>query len=333
MNQNRSLTRRSFALRTGALAAAPLLPAICASSAFAQSAWPNKAVRMIVPYGPGGGNDIIARVVSEKLAPALGQPVVVENRAGAGAIVGTDHVAKSAPDGYTLAMTASGSLPFNQVLVAKLPYDPIKDFAPISIAGTFPLILCVNEQFPAKTLAELVAWTKNDANKAAYSYPAASFQLIMELVKQRTGLKALNVPYQGSAPSINAVMTQEVQMTLIDSGPVGSLLKAGKLRALAVTSAERMPSYPNVPTFKEQGIDLAVTLWTGLLAPAGTPAAVVKRLEDEMGRIMKMPDVVERLGKLDIKAIGSSSAEFTKTIADDIRLWSQVARDNNIKPT
>ena len=162
-----SVTRRRLIARTGALAAAPLLPALVASPASAQAAWPAKAVKMGVPYGPGGGNDIIARVVSEKLATALGQPVVVENRAGAGAIVGTDHVAKSAPDGYTLAMTASGSLPFNQVLVAKLPYDPLKDFVPISIAGTFPLILCVNDAFPAKSLADLVAWTKNDANKAA----------------------------------------------------------------------------------------------------------------------------------------------------------------------
>ena len=156
-------------------------------------------------------------------------------------------------------------------------------------------------------------------------------ELVMELVKAKSGLKALNVPYQGSAPSINAVLTQEVQMTLIDSGPIAALVKSGKLRALAVTSEQRLASYPQVPTLKEQGIDLAVNFWSGLLAPAGTPAPIVKRLQEEMARIMALPDVVERMAKLDIRPVGSSSADFAKTIATEIPLWTQVAKDNNIK--
>lgn len=319
-------TRRHVLAATGALAGAALLP----TPARAQ-AWPSKPVRIVVPYAPGGANDILARAVSDKLASALGQSVVVENRPGAAAIVGTDHVAKAAPDGHTLLMAASGPIVFNPALVATLPYAPLKDLAPISMAGSFPLILAVHADFPAKTLPELVAYSKANADKSSYSYPAASFQLVMELVKARSGLKALNVPYQGSAPSINAVMTQEVQMTLIDSGPVAALLKAGKLRALAVTSEQRLASYPNVPTLREQGIDLAVSLWSGLLAPAATPAPIVKRLQDEMMRIMAQPDVVERLAKLDIRAVGNTSAEFGKTIAQEIDLWTQVAKDNNIK--
>jgi tripartite-type tricarboxylate transporter receptor subunit TctC len=240
-------------------------------------------------------------------------------------------VVKAPADGYTLLMAASGPIVFNPALVAKLNYNPITDLVPISMAGSFPMILAVNEASPAKTFNELVALTKANADKSNYSYPSASFQLVMELVKAKSGLRALNVPYQGSAPSINAVLTQEVQMTLIDSGPIAALVKSGKLRALAVTSEQRLASYPQVPTLKEQGIDLAVNFWSGLLAPAGTPAPIVRRLQEEMARIMALPDVVERMAKLDIRPVGGSSADFARTIATEIPLWTQVAKDNNIK--
>jgi tripartite-type tricarboxylate transporter receptor subunit TctC len=288
-------------------------------------------VRIVVPYAPGGANDILARLVADKLGPALGQSVLVENKAGAGAVVGTEFVARAAPDGYTLLMAASGPIVFNSALMSQLSYQSLRDFAPISMAGSFPMILAVRADFPARTFAELVAHSKANPDKTAYSYPSASFQLVMELLKQRTGLRALNVPYKGSAPSINAVMTGEVQMTLIDSGPIAALLQAGKLRALAVTSEQRLASYPDVPTLKEQGVDIAVNFWSGLLAPAGTPAPVMTRLQQEMARIMAMPDVVERLAKLNIRPVGGSSADFGRTIAQEIEMWTQVARANNIK--
>jgi len=321
-----------FASRRQWLASTALsLLALSPALGWAQSNWPSKAIKIVVPYAPGGANDILARVVAEKLAPALGQSVVVENRAGAGAAIGTEYVARATPDGYTLLMAASGPIVFNPALVAKLAYNPLTDLAPISLAGSFPMILAVNDNFPAKNFAELVAYSKANSDKSNYAYPSASFQLVMELIKTRTGLKALNVPYQGSAPSINAVLTQEVQMTLIDSGPIAALIKSGKLRALAVTSEQRLASYPQVPTLKEQGVDLAVNFWSGLLAPAGTPAPIIKRLQEEMARIMALPDVVERMAKLDIKPVGGSSADFAKTIATEIPLWTQVAKDNNIK--
>ena len=325
-----SPTRRKL-VATAALSLAASLATLVPAQSWAQAAWPNKAVRIVVPYAPGGANDILARVLAEKLTPVLGQPVLVENKPGAGAMVGSDFVAKAAPDGYTLLMAASGPMVFNPVLVAKLPYNPLTDLAPISIVGSFPLILAVNESSSAKTFKDLVALTKASPDKSNYSYPAASFQLIMELVKARSGLKALNVPYQGSAPSINAVLTQEVQMTLIDSGPIAALVKSGKLRALAVTSEQRLASYAQVPTLKEQGIDLAVNLWSGLLAPAGTPEPILKRLQEEVARIMALPDVAERMAKLDIRPLGTSSADMGKTMASEIQLWSQVAKDNNIQ--
>jgi tripartite-type tricarboxylate transporter receptor subunit TctC len=325
-----SPTRRKL-VATAALSLAASLATLVPAQSWAQAAWPNKAVRIVVPYAPGGANDILARVLAEKLTPVLGQPVLVENKPGAGAMVGSDFVAKAAPDGYTLLMAASGPMVFNPVLVAKLPYNPLTDLAPISIVGSFPLILAVNESSSAKTFKDLVALTKASPDKSNYSYPAASFQLIMELVKARSGLKALNVPYQGSAPSINAVLTQEVQMTLIDSGPIAALVKSGKLRALAVTSEQRLVSYAQVPTLKEQGIDLAVNLWSGLLAPTGTPEPILKRLQEEVARIMALPDVAERMAKLDIRPLGTSSADMGKTMASEIQLWSQVAKDNNIQ--
>jgi tripartite-type tricarboxylate transporter receptor subunit TctC len=314
-----------------AVSLATSLAALAPAQSWAQAAWPNKAVRIVVPYAPGGANDILARVVAEKLAPVLGQPVLVDNKPGAGAVVGSDFVAKAAPDGYTLLMAASGPMVFNPVLVAKMPFNPLTDLAPISMVGSFPLILAVNEASTAKTFKDLVTQSKANADKTNYSYPSASFQLIMELVKAKSGLKALNVPYQGSAPSINAVLTQEVQMTLIDSGPIAALVKSGKLRALAVTSEQRLASYAQVPTLKEQGIDLSVNLWSGLLAPAGTPEPILKRLQEEVARIMALPDVAERMAKLDIRPLGTSSAELGKTMASEIQLWTQVAKDNNIK--
>src|SRR5690606_11458063 len=202
-------------------------------------------IRIVVPYTPGGGNDIMARVFAEKLAPALGQPVVVENRAGAGAIVGTEYVINSDPDGYTLLFAASGPMVFNRALIPNLSYDTLKDLAPISMGGSFPLVLAVKDDFTAKTFKDLVEYSKKNPEKSNYSYPAASFQLVMELLKARTGLQALNVPYKGSAPSINAVLGGDVQMTLVDAGPASAMLNAGRLHGVAITSKERLPAYPD----------------------------------------------------------------------------------------
>jgi tripartite-type tricarboxylate transporter receptor subunit TctC len=327
----RQPTRRDVLARASLAAGTAMVPALWLQAHAQAPAWPRKPVRLIVPYAPGGINDIIARVVAEKLAPVLGQPVLVENRAGAGAIVGTEMVVKSPPDGHTLLMAASGPMVFNPVLVAKLPYSS-QDLAPISMAGSFPLMLAVNDAFPVKTLTELVTYSQANPDKTSYSYPAASMQLVVELIKSKSGLRALNVPYQGSAPSINALLTQEVQMTLIEPGAVASLIAAGKVRPLAVTSEQRLVAYPKLATLREQGIDLSINLWTGLFAPAGTPGPVISRLQSEMARIMALPEVVDKLQKQEVRAVGGTSAELAKTVAQEIELWSQVARANNIQP-
>ncbi len=319
---HRSL-RRSLSVALLGLAA--LAPTV-----WAQANWPAKPVRIVVPYPPGGANDILARVVSEKLSGAIGQPVVVENRPGAGAVVGTEHVVRSAPDGYTFLMAASGPIVFNPALMPKLSYNPLRDLAPVSIVGSFPLVLAVRDDFPARNLKELVQHTQANPNQSAYSHPTTSFQLVMEWLKGRTGLKGIHVPYQGSAPSVNAVLTGEVQMTLIDTGPITPMLQAGRVRALAVTSDQRLANHPTVPTFKEQGIDLSVNLWSGLLAPAGTPAPILQRMQAEVARIMAMPDVIERMNKLDIRPMGGTPADMARTIAAEIELWSGVARANQI---
>ncbi len=313
------------------LAAAAL--GLCAALPLQASAqeWPTRAIRIIVPYTPGGGNDIMARIIAEKLAPALGQPVVVENRAGAGAIVGTEYVINSDPDGYVLLFAASGPMVFNQALIPNLSYNTLKDLAPITMAGRFPLVLAVKEDFVARNFNELVDFSKKNPDKSNYSYPAASFQLGMELLKARTGLQALNVPYKGSAPSINAVLSGDVQMTFVDIGPAAAMLKAGRLRGIAVTSKERLEAYPEIPTLIEQGVDFTITLWSGLFAPAKTPEHIINRLYQEVAKIVAMPDVKERFAKFDITAESMPPTEFRQLIADEIALWTQVAKDNNLQ--
>lgn len=305
------------------------------SPALAQSAaagYPNKPIRIIVGYTPGGANDILARLVGQKMAESFGQQVIVENRPSTGAIVGTDAVAKAAPDGYTLTMGASGPIVFNPSLYAKLPYDPLRDLAPVSMVGSFPLILVVQASGPLRSVKDLAAYSKANPAKSNYGSSAASFRLVTELLKAKAGISAEHIPYKGSAPAVQAVASGEVLMTLVDSGPAAGPIKSGLLRGLAVTSGKRMPMLPDIPTMAEQGVDLQVTLWSGLLAPAGTPPAIIQKLQAEVARIVKLPDVRERMLQLGIEPEGSTPEEFARVIATEILLWQGVAKANNIQP-
>ncbi len=293
--------------------------------------YPTRPVTIVVGFSAGGSSDALARIVAEKLGAALGQPVVVENRAGVASIVGANFVAKAKPDGYTLLMGASGPNVFNYALYAKLPYAP-QDFAPISLIGTFPLVLLVNSANPAKSMQELVSFSRQNPDKSNYGASSASFQLITELFNSKTGARFSHIPYKGSNDAITAVITNDVSMTLVDAGAASAVLQGGRVRALAVTSGERLKELAGVPTMGELGVDLKVSFWSGLLAPSGTPPAVLKRLQEELARVLEMPDVRKRISAMSVVPGSSSSEEFSKLIASEIAIWRQVAQDNNIKP-
>jgi tripartite-type tricarboxylate transporter receptor subunit TctC len=294
--------------------------------------FPNKPVRIIVGYTAGGGNDIIVRVLAPKMSEGLGQPMIIENRPGAQSIIAAELVAKSAPDGYTILMGPSGPMTMNPATYSKLSYSPLRDFVPISMIGSFPLILVTNPSYPVQSVKELVEFAKANPGKANYASSAAPFQLAAELFNQRTGTRFAHIPYKGSGESVNAVASGEVTITISDPPPITGPLRGGRLRGLAVTSAKRHPSYPDLPTMAEAGIpDMEITIWTGFVAPAGTPAGIVRKLQEEVARVVKLPDIRERLAAMGIDPLGNTSEEFGRVIAADIAKWTAVAKAANIK--
>ena len=309
------------------------LPVTTAKAADEAASYPNRPIRLVVGFTAGGGNDIIARVVGQKLSESLGQPVVVENKPGAGAIVATEFVARSEADGYTLLIGASGAMVINPAVYAKLNYDTLRDFAPISELGSFPLILIVNASSPYKSVADLVAYAKANPGKSNYSSASAAFQLATELFKQKTGAPMQMIPYKGAADSVTAVIAGDVTATIADAGPVMGQVIGGQARALAVAAPKRMADLPDVPTMKEAGADVEAVLWSGVFAPKATPPAIVKKLQEEFVRIAKLPDVVARLKTLSIDSVGNTSDEFSRIISSDLERWVAVARAGNIRLT
>jgi tripartite-type tricarboxylate transporter receptor subunit TctC len=310
------------------------LGAMAASPASAQedpAKYPTRPIHIVVGFTPGGGNDILARIVGQKLSDSLGQPVVIDNKPGGGAIVATEYVAKAAPDGYTLLVGASGAMTINPAVYAKLNYDSIRDFVPLSELGSFPLILIVNASSPFKSVADLVAYAKANPDKTNYSSASAAFQVATELFKQKTGAPMQEIPYKGANDSVMAVISGQVTATIADAGPVSGQIKGGQVRALAVAAPKRVDDLPDVPTMKEAGADVEAVLWSGLFAPKNTPPAIVKKLEGELMKIARMPDVIERLKPLGIGSVGNSSEEFSKILAADIARWTAVAKAANIK--
>ena len=311
-----------------------VLSTIAVASASAQedpSKYPSRPIHIIVGFTPGGGNDIIARIVGQKLSESFGQPVIIENKPGGGAIVATEYVAKSAPDGYTLLVGASGAMAINPAVYAKLPYDSVRDFVAVSELGSFPLILIVNASSPIKSVAELVAYAKANPDKANYSSSSAAFQLVTEQFKQKTGAPMQVIPYKGASDSVMAVISGQVTATIADAGPVSSQVQGGQARALAVAAAKRMEDFPDVPTMKEAGADLDAVLWSGIFTPRDTPPLIVRKLEGELMRIARLPDVIARLKPLGIESVGNSSEEFARILASDIARWTEVAKAGNIK--
>ena len=305
---------------------------LAVAPAAAQDSYPGKPIRIIVGYSAGGGNDIIVRVMQPELAKGLGQPIVVENRPGAQSIVAAELVAKAPADGYTLLMGPSGPMTINPATYSKLPYHPQRDFAPVSIICSFPLIVVVSSSLPVKSIQDLVAYAKANPGKSNYASSAGVFQVATELFKQKTGTGFEMIPYKGSGESIQAVIAGQVTMTIVDPAPAAGPLKAGTIRALAVTSANRHPNWPDVPTMAEAGVaDMEVPVWTAFFAPARTPPAIVARLQKEVARVVHVPDVKERFAAMGLVSVGSTEEELARVVARDIEKYTAVAKAANLK--
>jgi tripartite-type tricarboxylate transporter receptor subunit TctC len=311
---------------------AGLVAAVLGAAAQAQD-YPTKPIRLIVGFGAGGGNDIFARIIQPKLSELLGQPVLVENKPGAGGTIAADFVAKSAPDGYTLYVGATGAMTISPAVYTKLPYDTLRDFAPISMIADFPLLLTVNADAPVKTVTELVAYAKANPAKANYASSSPAFQLPTEQFKQKTGAPMERINYKSSGEMLTAVVSGEVLMAIADVPPVMGHLKGGRVRALAVTDKKRLADLPDVPTMAEAGVpDLEVRLWSGLFAPAATPAGIVKKLETAMMAVIRLPDVSTNLKeKQQVDPSGSTSEEFRRLVAAELARWAAIAKAANIK--
>ncbi len=305
---------------------------VAAIPAAAQDAYPSKPIRIVVGYSAGGGNDIIVRVMTPELSKGLGQPVIVDNKPGAQSIIAAELVAKSAPDGYTLLMGPSGPMTINPATYSKLPYSPTRDFAPISMICSFPLLVTVNAQLPIRNMRELIDYAKKHPGSANYASSAGIFQVTTELFKQRTGTQFVMIPYKSSGESVQAVIAGQVTMTIVDPPPATGPLKAGTLRGLAVTSPRRHPSWPDLPTMAEAGVpDMEVPVWTALFAPAKTPPAIVARLQKEVARVVHSPEVKERFAAMGLDPVGSTSEELGRVVARDLEKYIAVAKAANIK--
>ena len=294
--------------------------------------FPVRPIRVVIGFSAGGGNDIMARIVGQKLSENLGQPVVIENKPGAAAIIATEYVKNAAPDGYTVLMGAIGAMSINPAVYAKLPYAPLHDFTPLTMLGSFPLILTVSATSPFKSVQDVVAYAKANPDKANYGSSSPAFQLPTELFKMKTGAPMQLIAYRGSGESVMAVISGTVIMTIADAIPVAGQLKGGQVRGLAVTSAKRMDEFPDIPTMAEAGVpDMEVGLWTGFFVPAGTPPAIARKLESEFIRAIRSPDVSARLKELGVEPAGNTSEEFARIIETDIVRWAAVAKASNIK--
>jgi tripartite-type tricarboxylate transporter receptor subunit TctC len=295
--------------------------------------YPSKPIRLIVPYAPGGGTDVLARLAARAITDKLGQPVVVENKPGAAGIAGTEFVARAAPDGYTLLMAPSGPLVMNPVLRKTLPYSTQKDFAPISVLGRLPLLITVNASMPVHSVKELVAYAKAHPNDVTYASSAPLFQLATELFKQRSGTNFLSIPYKSSGESTTALMGGQVTLAIADVPPLTGLVKTGKLRALAYTNETRSETFPDVPTVAEAGYPgTEVATLVGIVAPAHTPAAIVRKLQDALVQMVQMPETRQQFLAIGVEPVGSTSEEFAQAIKKDLDRWADVARRANIQP-
>jgi len=307
--------------------------ALVAAGYAAAQAYPTKSIRLVAPSTPGDAPDVIARLIAERLSAALGQQVVVENRPGAGGVVGSEIVAKAVPDGYTLIMGNAGSHGINAAVYSKLPYDILKDFAPVSQIAIAPNIFVINPGLPVTTIQEFIAYAKARPGQLSYASGGngSSSHMSMELLKSMAGIDVVHVPYKGSTPALTDVISGQDAVMSVNMPPAVPHVKAGKLRALAVTTRTRTPSMPDLPTVAETLPGYETVAWFGVLAPAGTPRDVVNRLSAEIGRIARSPEMRERLAGMGAEPVGGTPEEFAAVMARDIAKWTELAKSVGIK--
>lgn len=302
--------------------------------AWANDSYPTKPVKLVVPFPPGGTTDIVARILAQKLGETFGKSFVVENKAGAGGLVGADYVAKSEADGHTLLLGNSGALATALKLVPSVPYDVMRDFAPISMISDVTVVLAVHPSVPAKTVAELVAYARSRPGKLNIAIPSigSMHHLLTEMFKMSAGISAVSVPYKGSAPAVVDLMAGQVQVDFDNLPALATYVESGKVRALAVASTERSDFLPNIPSMKESGFpDIVASPWFAMVAPTGTPRPIIEKLNREIVRIMQSDDMKKRLRDQGANSRWSTPEECRTFIRTEIDRWAEVVRKADLK--
>ncbi|MDQ6621314.1 MAG: tripartite tricarboxylate transporter substrate binding protein [Pseudomonadota bacterium] len=311
-----------------------LLAGAGSAQAQAQGAWPSKPIVYVVPFTPGGNTDILARLLSQKLAAALGQPVVIENKPGAGGNIGSDFVAKSKPDGYTILGGTISSHAINASVYPNMPYDAVKSFEPVILLGSNPLVFAVNASTPYKSMKEVIDAAKAKPAQLSFASPGpgTSPHLAGELLKTLTSIDLIHIPYKGSGPALADVIGGQVPIIIDTTIVLGAQIKAGKLRPLAVAYPQRLATLPDVPTAAEAGVPgWEVVSWQAVFAPAGTPKPIVQRLNTEIARIMKMPDIQSRLAEMGVEPGGGPPEQLAEFQKSEIAKWAKVVKAAGVK--
>lgn len=317
-----------------------LIAGVALSMGFAVGAlaqqFPHKAVTIVVPYPPGGGVDIMIRAVAAELAQKWGKPVIIDNKAGAGTLIGADAVHRAKPDGYTLLATVDQTIVANRYLYKKLPYDPDKSFSPITMMAESPQILIAKSELPVKDLKELVSLAKREKGKMSFgSYGEGSWPvLVYSMLNAKEDIDLLHVPYKGVSPMVTAVISGEIDVATGSASVAGEMIKAKRVKPLAIAANKRSTQFPDVPTTSEQGFpELQASVWYGLFAPTGTPAQVLNKIQADVTAILKNPEFIDKQGNArGLTIVASSAQEFTKRISDDVRVTGEMVRAAKIEP-
>ena len=304
---------------------------LLAGSAWAQP-YPNKPIRLVVPYPPGQGTDVLARTIAERVSASIGQQVVVDNRPGAGANIGTDFVAKAAPDGYTLLMGTNATHAMNAAMYPSIPFDPVKDFAPVMLVGTLPMVLSANPAFAANSIREIAALAKAKPGSINVGLPSSTARVVLELLKQSDGGDLFGIPYKGSGAALTDLVGGQVQLMIDTVTASIPQISAGKIKAIAISSGQRTESAPNIPTFSESGLPgFDLVAWNALFAPRGTPPEVVNLLNAEVAKALAQPEVRARLLRMGFEPGGGSADRLRAFVESESQRWGQLIRKAGIK--